>query len=395
MSIPRPASYRSPVLPTRRRLLLRGAAAASIGISIFSRPARAATAVTDGAIRLGQSIAQSGPLGGVAREFTEAAIAMFDLVNTQGGIRGRRIELIAKDDGYVPDRTAANVSEWIANKEILALFGVLGVANSAVALPLAAQARMPFLFPTNGDPSIRRQPNRYLFTATGSFDDEIDRLVAHANTIGAKRISVAHLSVPFGKSILEATSRATKARGQALHSSAAFDLEGDKSQAAKVIAASRPDAVILGAVGNNAAEFIHAFRATGSTALMLTCSVVGTDLVFKKLGAESAGLVIAQIVPYPWNSATPIVKDYQALCKGRGVTNFSHIGLWGHIAARITVEALKRAGRDITGESLIRALEGMRNIDLGHYIVDFSPTKHHGSHYSEITLLAPDGRLVK
>ena len=378
----------------RRRILLQGIGA-TLGASAVFRASAAENGVTEKEILLGQSTALSGPLLEVARPFNEAAIGYFNFVNQQGGINGRRIKLVTRDDGYVAAKTADNVKDLIENDKVLAIFGVLGVLNTVAALPVATAAKTPFLFPMNGDAAIRRTPNRYFFTVTASFEDEIDKLVGHVATIGAKNVSVAHLKNPFGVAIRQAAERALAARGLKLNSSVEFDLQGDKTKAATDLLASKPDAVILGAVGTNAADFIRAFRDGGSAAMLLAFSGVGTDILFKQLGEKSNGIIVSQLVPFPWTAAIPLVREYQAVSKSRNSPNFTHLGLWGHVSARMMVESLKRAGRDLTRERLMDAIEGIRNMDLGNYVVEFGPDKHHGSRFVDITLIGRNGKLVK
>lgn len=378
----------------RRTVLMQGLGA-TLGVGTAFKASAAENGVTDKEIVLGQSTALSGPLLEVARPFNEAANGYFNFINQQGGVNGRRIKLVTKDDGYVAAKTAENVKGLIENDKVLAIFGVLGVLNTIAALPVATVAKTPFLFPMNGDAAIRRVPNRYYFTATASFEDEIDRLVGHVATIGAKNVSVAHLKNPFGVAIKQATERALTSRGLTLKSSVEFDLQGDKTKAAADLFASKPDAVILGAVGTNAADFIRAFKDAGSAALLLAFSGVGTDILFKQLGEKANGVVVSQIVPFPWTAAIPIVREYQAASKSRGASDFSHLGLWGHVSARMMVESLKRTGRDLTRERLVDAIEGIKNMDLGNYVVEFGPDKHHGSKFVDITLMGRNGKLVK
>ena len=379
--------------PGRRLLLVRGVAAslgAGLGLS-----AKSAEGINDKELRLGQSAAMTGPISIPTGPFTEAARAYFELVNKQGGIHGRRIVLSTLDDAYVPAKTAENVKQLIEEERVLALFGVLGVANTAVALPIATEARTPLLFPLNGDPAIRRTPNRYFFTCAASFADEIDRLVEHVTTIGGKKIAVAHLANPFGAALREAAEEAAKRRGATITAVASFDIQGDKTAAARQLAAKSADAVIVGAVGASAADFIQAYRAAGAASLLLTFSGANTDVVIKQLGSKAAGLVVSQIVPFPWSPTIPIVREYQAVSKARGQEQFSNMGLWGHVSARTMVEALKRAGGNVTREKLVDVLEAMKRVDIGHYIIDFDAGKHHGSRFADITLVGNNGKLVK
>ncbi len=382
------------LLLPRRTVLLQGLGA-TLGAGIALRASAAENGVTDKEVLLGQSTALSGPLLEVARPFNEAANGYFNFINQQGGIHGRRIRLITKDDAYVAAKTADNVKDLIENDKVLAIFGVLGVLNNLAALPVATAAKTPFLFPMNGDAAIRRTPNRYYFTVTASFEDEIDRLVGHVATIGTRKVSVAHLKNPFGVAIKQAAERALASRGLKMHSSVEFELQGDKAKAAAELAATKPDAVIMGAVGTNASDFIRAFKSSGSSAMLMAFSGVGTDILYKQLGEKSNGIVVSQIVPFPWTAAIPLVREYQAASKARGSSDFSHLGLWGHVCARMMVESLKRTGRDLTRERLMTAIEGIRNMDLGNYVVEFGPEKHHGSRFVDITLLGRNGKLVK
>lgn len=378
----------------RRTVLLQGLGT-TLGIGASFRVAAAENGVTDKEILLGQSTALSGPLLEVARPFNEAANGYFNFINQQGGVNGRRIKLITKDDGYVAAKTADNVKDLIENDKVLAIFGVLGVLNTVAALPVATALKTPFLFPMNGDAAIRRAPNRYYFTVTASFEDEIDRLVGHVATIGAKNVSVAHLKNPFGVAIKQATERALTTRGLKLRSSVEFDLQGDKVKAAAELFATKPDAVILGAVGTNASDFIRAFKDAGSAALLLAFSGVGTDILFKQLGEKSSGVIVSQIVPFPTTASIPLVREYQAVGKSRNSSEFTHLGLWGHVSARMMVESLKRTGRDLTREKLMSTIESIKNLDLGNYVVEFGADKHHGSRFVDITLMGRNGKLVK
>lgn len=363
---------------------------------------QAASAPVDpNALVLGQSTALTGPLASTASLFNEAAAAVFEQANKQGGIQGRRIQLQVLDDGYVVERTLQNVRSLVAQDAVLALFGVLGVPNTAAALPLAAAAGVPLLFPMNGDAAIRRQPSRWLFTATASFEDEVDRLVAHLRTLGHKQFAVAHLSNPFGQALQRAAAQAAQRHQLALLYSVGFALDGSDTgaRAAELAgalrAASETVPVLLAAFAGNAVAFVKALRGTGSQAPLLTFSGVGTDLLARELGGLATGIVVSQIVPFPWSPAIPIVREYQALCRERGQGNYSHLGLWGHISARVTVDALRRAGKTVTRDRLVDALEGLKRHDLGQYVLDFGPGRHHGSRFVDISLIGRNGQLIK
>lgn len=389
---------------TRRRVL-HAATGAVLGAGLLAggrARAQAASAPADpNALVLGQSTALSGPLLRTAGLFNEAAGAVFEQVNRQGGIQGRRVVLQVLDDGYVVERTVQNVRMLVAQDSVLALFGVLGVPNTAAALPLATAAGVPLLFPMNGDAAIRRVASRWLFTATASFEDEVDRLVAHLRTLGHKQFAVAHLSNPFGQAMQQAAAQAAQRHQLGLLYSVGFALDGsDTGAAAAELAGALRSAnetvpVLLAAFSSSAVGFVKALRGAGSPAPLMTFSGVGTEQLTRELGPLATGIVVSQIVPFPWSPAIPVVRDYQALCRERSQSNYSHLGLWGHIAARTTVDALRRAGKGVTRERLVDALEGLKHHDLGQYPLDFGPGRHHGSRFVDISLIGRNGQLIR
>ena len=88
----------------------------------------------------------------------------------------------------------------------------------------------------------------------------------------------------------------------------------------------------------------------------------------------------------------PVVADYQKALRAAGVNEFSYTSLEGYIAARVFVEALRRGG-DASREALIRALESLRNVDVGGFAVTLSPDNHNASRFVEMTVLNKAGEV--
>src|SRR5262249_10792197 len=151
--------------------------------------------------------------------------------------------------------------------------------------------------------------------------------------------------------------------------------------AVKMIDAVKPDAVVMISAYTSIAEFVREMRAAGSAAQLHNASFVGSKARSDALGNVSYGVAISKLVPYPWGPAVPIVKEYQQVMKQTGNGEYNFSSLEGFIVGKVTVEALKRAGKDLTREKLIAALESMSNTDLGGFVVDFSPTNHSGSKF--------------
>ena len=144
--------------------------------TVFSLPLTAfgqgSPGVTADTIFIGQSAALSGPAEQLGKEMKTGAEAYFDLVNKAGGINGRKIKLVSLDDGYEPEKAAANTRKLINENKVLALFGYVGTPTSNAALPIFTEAKIPFIGAFTGAQSLRDPFNRYIFNVRASYFDE-------------------------------------------------------------------------------------------------------------------------------------------------------------------------------------------------------------------------------
>jgi branched-chain amino acid transport system substrate-binding protein len=191
---------------------------------------------------------------------------------------------------------------------------------------------------------------------------------------------------------MEATKKLVEQRGQKLVGSAAIQQDGsDAAAKAQELAALKPNAVVLSATNAVAAKFIQAYRASGAEARFYSFSFLNGQGLYKAIGADAAGVVVSQVVPYPWNSAMPVIAEYQAAMKKLGERDFSYGSLEGYINMKVVVEALKRAGGNPTPESVKTALESLKFHDLGGIFVKYTPTEHTGLTFSELSMIKKDG----
>jgi ABC-type branched-subunit amino acid transport system substrate-binding protein len=142
------------------------------------------------------------------------------------------------------------------------------------------------------------------------------------------------------------------------------------------------------------AQFIREAKKAEIRTQFFNVSFVGSKALADDLGDDGVGVVISQVVPYPWVAKLPIVKEYQDLTRKSGSTDFNFSSLEGFIAAKTFVEGLKRAGKNLTREQLVAALESMRNYDAGGFSISFSPTQHNGSSLVDLTMIGKSGRFV-
>ena len=169
----------------------------------------------------------------------------------------------------------------------------------------------------------------------------------------------------------------------------------DVAAVVRTINPTRPDAVVMVSAYKSVAAFVKEMKKAGSTTQFHNVSFVGSQPLSKELGADGSGVAVSQVVPFTWGASVPVTRDYQRMMNASGAKEYSFTSLEGFIAARIMVEGIKRAGKDLTREKLISALESMNNVDLGGFQVTFSPKNHNASSYVNLTMIGKTGQFVR
>ena len=143
------------------------------------------------------------------------------------------------------------------------------------------------------------------------------------------------------------------------------------------------------------AAFIRAARKAGFGGTFYNVSFVGTKALAAELGAEARGVVVSQVMPFPYAPISPLAGEYLAAGHAAQGDRFepNYGSMEGYVAARTVGEALKRAGGSVNGDSLIAALESLRELNLGGFYVDFGAQKRSGSKYVDMTILTAEGRV--
>ena len=345
---------------------------------------------------LGQSVALSGPAAELGIQMRNGARAYFDHVNENGGVHGRKIELITLDDGYEPARTVPNTKRLIEQDRVFALFGYVGTPTSAAALPIFTQAKVPFFGPFTGAELLRQPFNRYVFNVRASYYDETDAIVEQVVSIGGKSIAVFYQNDAYGQAGLKGVELATQKRAMKISALGTVERNSsDVAAAVKAIAAVKPDAVVMIGAYKACAEFIRQMKRAGSGTTFYNVSFVGSKALADELGKEGAGVAISQVVPFPWGNAVPVIKEYQQLSARAGFKDYNFSAVEGFVAAKLFVEGLRRTGRDLSRERFIDTLEKMNDVDLGGFYAGFSPKSHSASRFVDLTIIGRDGKFLR
>ncbi len=317
-----------------------------------------------------------------------------DHLNANGGVNGQHVEIRTLDDGYEPERCKANTEKFIKD-DVFALFGYVGTPTCLAALPLVNESKIPFFGPFTGAEALREPFSRSIFHLRASYYDETGLIVKQLTELDLKKIAVFYQNDSYGKAGLEGVKRALKA--QNLEPIALGTVERntvDVAKAVQEIVPRMPDAVVQISAYKSCAAFIREARKASYGGTFYNVSFVGTQALADELGKEGRGIMVSQVMPFPFSTASPISREYiAAVAKAGGDAKANYSSMEGYLAAKVLAEGLKRAGRNPSRDALINALESIQNVDFGGFNVKFGPKQHVASRFVDLSMLTEDGKV--
>lgn len=362
----------------------------------FSSLLFAQQGVSEREIIIGQFAALTGPAAQLGLRMQEGIKAQFDAVNKAGGINGRQIKLVSRDDGYEPEKAALAVKALLNDDQVFALIGSVGTPTTLAALPTINDAKVPLIGPFTGAQALREPFSRQLFHVRASYFDETDRIVQHLTTLGVKKIAVLYQNDAYGKAGLEGVTRAlTKRQMTAVAASTVERNSIDVTKSLDDILKAAPEAVVQITAYKSSAAFIKQARGKGFGGQFFNVSFVGSNALAEELGEAGSGVVISQVVPFPFQGSSAIVREYQQRMTESGQKDFGFSSLEGFLAAKVLTEGLKRAGKTVTREGLITALESLKDYNMGGFTINYSAKSHEGSNFSDLTIISRGGKFIR
>ena len=353
--------------------------------------------VTDSEIRIGQFAAQTGPAAELGKRMQLGIQAHFTAVNAAGGINGRKLTLVSRDDGYEPEKAAAAAKALIEEDKVFALIGSVGTPTTLAAVPAINAAGIPLIGPFTGAQALREPFNRNIFHVRASYFDETERIVQHLHTLGVKKIAVFYQNDSYGKAGLEGVTRALAKRD--LKPVAAVTVERNSVDVAAALAEilkTNPEAVVQISAYKSCAALIKQSRAKSYAGQFFNVSFVGSKALADELGeASSAGVSISQVVPFPYIATSAVVREYQERMTQAGNKDYDFSSMEGFLAAKVLTEGLRRSGKNLSREGLVIALESLRDYNLGGFTVNYSAKSHEGSRYTDLTTIGRGGKFIR
>lgn len=345
-------------------------------------------------IRIGQTAGVTGTVAASVGETIQGARLWIDAVNGSGGVNGQTIELITLDDKFDPKLAADNARKLITENNVQALFLTRGTPHNEAILPLLSQHKIPLIGPSTGAMVLHHPVHPYVFNVRATYQREAERAVKHLGSVNVDRIGVVAVNDSFGADCLEGINRGLVGIGREPTFLIRFDrTKPDFAELLREAQAKNPQAIMFVGAGAAVAEGVKRMRAVGVRSQVVTLSNNASGGFAKLLGDHAAGTVVTQVFPPERNASIRMIRELTDLAQAKGIKDVSPAMVEGYAAAKVLTEALTRAGRAPTPESITRALNGLRKFDLGGLEISFSPTDHTGINYVDISILDGGGKF--
>ncbi len=380
--------------PSRRRLTI-GASLALIFATVIARDACAdEIGVSSDRILFGQVAALDGPSSALGRGMRQGILAAFAEINAKGGVHGRRLDLISRDDGYDPDRSVAETTRLIEEDKVFALIGAVGTPTTAAAVPIVEARQVPFIAPFTGAAFLRAPELHSVVNIRASYGAEAEAWIKHlTEDLQIRNIAIFYQDDAFGRDGLAGVKLALEKRNMELTAEGTFERNTKAvGSALRALRRAEPEAVVMVGPYGPCAEFIRLAHRSGFHPVFVNISFVGANALAKELGPEGQGIIVSEVVPFPWDASVKVVADYQAAEKAFDpALKPDFVSLEGYLAGRLVASALDMAGPRPTRAGLLRLINDVGRFDIGGDIMMFGPRAQATPPKVFLTVIQPDG----
>lgn len=338
--------------------------------------------VTNDSILIGSCSALDGPAHFLGRQTVLGASAYLHMINDTGGVFDRKIQLQAFDDGYDPERAPACFKR-MTREGVFALGFFVGTPTATVYVPLAQEDKIPVVGLFTGAQLLYEPLKHEIINVRASYYDETREQVDKLWAINVRKVGVIYQDDAFGKAVLDGVKLALQKHSSSPAAVGTFTRNTVAIQAGlKDVMSAHPQAVIIAGPYAPAAAIVKQAHANGWRPQFVTVSFVGTEEFVKEAGADAEGTIITQVVPPYGRLEYPTVSKYrECLEKYAPGEAPSFVSFEGFVDAMVFVEGLKRAGRDLTREKFISAIESIHGMNAGlgpMLILNYGPNNHKG-----------------
>ncbi len=358
--------------------------------------AAAENGVSADKIVFGQAAALDGPAAALGQGMKVGLEAAFAEANKAGGVKGRKLELRSVDDGYEPTKSIEAVKKLLGEDKVFAIAGPVGTPTAAAIMPITIGAGAPFIGAFTGAELLRDPYKPLVVNVRASYFQETEAMVEHlTRDLGATKIAIMYQDDAFGQAGLAGVKRALEKRKMELAAEGTFERNTTAVKGGLLaIKKADPHAVIMIAPYKPAAEFFKLAKMIKLDVPIVNISFVGSDAFAKELGTAGAGAIVTQVVPFPKDTAIPVVARYHAALKASAPdAQPGFVSLEGYLAGRAIIAALEKINGEPTRQGFVEAVQKSGGFDLGGFKLTYGPSNNRGSDQVFLTVLQADGNF--
>ena len=353
-----------------------------------------APGISDDRILFGQSAALTGPAKELGRNMRLGIRAAFEEANKAGGVHGRILDLLSLDDAYEPEDAIVMTRHLIEQEEVFALIGAVGTPTSRSATPIARDSGVPYIAPFTGAAFLRDAEWDNIINLRASYNQETEEMVARlTNDLGITRISVMYQNDSFGRAGFRGVLAALERRDMELTSIGIYPRNTNAVKTGLLdLGQGDPEAVIMIGAYEPVARLILWAHRIGMDAVFMTVSFVGSNALAQALGADGAGVLVTQVVPFPEDDSLPVVASYlDALADHDPAAEPGFVSLEGYLAGRMVIAALEQCGSDVERSCLLGQLVDRGVLSIDGFDLQFGEGDNQGSDQVFLTVIGSDG----
>jgi len=345
-------------------------------------------------ILFGQAAALEGPSSALGQGMRHGILAAFAEINAKGGVHGRRLELVSRDDGYDPDRSVVQTTRLIEEDKVFALIGAVGTPTTTVTVPIAKARNVPFIGPFTGAAFLRAPDLSNVVNIRASYGAEAEAWIKHlTEDLHVSRIAIFYQDDSYGRDGLAGVKAALEKRGIELTAEGTFERNTMAvGSALRTLRRAEPEAVVMVGTYGPCAEFIKLAHRSGFSPIFVNISFVGANALAKELGTEGNGVIVSEVVPFPWDASVKVVADYQAAQKALDPDlKPEFVSLEGYLSGRLVAAALQMSGPEPTRADMLRLITDVGRFDISGNIMTFGPKAQDLPPKVFLTVIQPDG----
>jgi branched-chain amino acid transport system substrate-binding protein len=373
---------------TRRHVML-GATGALFAPAI----ARAATrGVSDAEIIVGSMADLSGVTAVQGVNNAGGMRMAIDEANAKGGVNGRKIRFIVEDMEYIVPKAVQAMNKLVNRDNIFVGLGNGGTPMNDAVMPMMFEKNVPNVFPTTCARSMYEPFNKLKFGQFASYYDQMRAGVKYfAEKQGKKTIGVMYQDTDYGRDVLAGAVAQAEAMGLKLGGTTGHKpTDTDFNGAVAKLRDANCDLIVLGTIVKDTVIILQTAHKNGWNPVFMGNFATYSTAVAEAPGGPAEGFYSMSPAPYRYpDDPRPAVHQFATTFKKTYGFDVNYLGEAGYTAASFMLAALEKAGRDLTVESFIAAMDSMND---WHDIFDgpplsLSPINHHASNQSFLSVV--------